>query len=587
LPFSVLLFCFTVGARHASPSSVPPQTESSDTARYIRRVIFHGNDALNDKALSRLLAINAGQRFDPQSMDSALLGILTEYKKLGYMFAKVEWECRPAEKDQIALHINIREGEIVKMGEIELSGNVIFSKEQLLSRFDVCRSPFFDDSVFQKDMDRLLRLYSDNGHPLAKLSPSGFRIENGRLNLKIDIDEGPSVKIDRVQIHGLEKTKERIVLRELAVHPGDVFDQREINESQRRLNNLGYFQAVGAGFKPARIGTSSSQEEDNDVILSFSVTEARTGQFTGALGYNPSQDEAAGQKFTGVLEAAETNLLGTGRQLAIRGRFGLIDTYEFAYEEPWVLDAPVDIGIRFWGTSQTDALTKQTFKEWAASLSGTTRMIRSIEGSLAVTYKRIESPVSGSAGILPASSDNLITGRKYSLTFGLQRDSRDYFINPSAGRLDHASVEFSRGDFKTVKTWLDSSQYFRTWQRQVLALGLHGARIWGGRIPLTEMLYLGGANTLRGYSEDFFRGEGRLFANCEYRFLVSRDSQFFFFLDGGSTYNRENGLSPLKLGYGVGMRLRSQTGLVSMDYGLARGDSILSGKIHVSLGATF
>ena len=230
-------------------------------------------------------------------------------------------------------------------------------------------------------------------------------------------------------------------------------------------------------------------------------------------------------------------------------------------------------------------------REWAASLSGTMRMIRTMEGSLAVTYKRIESPA-GSADILsaiPENSDILseAVGNKYSLTLTLQRDSRDYLINPSVGRLDRAAVEISRGDFKTVKAWLDLNQYFKTWQRQVLAIGLHGARIWGDRIPLTEMLYLGGANTLRGYSEDFFRGEGRIFANCEYRFLVSRDSQFFLLLDGGTVYNEDDGLDSLKLGYGVGMRLRSRTGLVSVDYGLARGDSILSGKVHVSLGAAF
>jgi outer membrane protein insertion porin family len=442
--------------------STPSQISPSETAQYIRRVIFHGNSAVNDSKLARLLAIKPGQRFDPLLMRSALPRILAEYKKLGYMFAKVEWECRPVEKGQVAVYVNIHEGEIVGMGKIELFGNAIFSKDQLLDRFDILRSPLFDDAAFQKDMERLLRLYSDNGHPLAKISPSEFRIENGRLNVKIHIDEGPLVKIGQVQIHGLDKTKEKVALRELTVHPGDVFDQREIDESQRRLNNLGYFQAVGADLKPAPTGGA-------DVILNFSVTEGRTGQFSGLLGYNPSQAEVGRQKFTGVLEAAETNLLGTGRQLAIAGKFGLIDTYEFAYEEPWVLQTPVDIGIRLWGTKQPDTLSGQTFEEQAASLSGTTRMIRAIEGSLAATYKRIESSPE-TAGTSPTSSGNLLTGRKYSLTFTIQRDSRDYFINPAAGRLDRASVEVSRGDFKTITAWLDLNQYFKTWQRQVLAL---------------------------------------------------------------------------------------------------------------------
>jgi outer membrane protein insertion porin family len=575
--FSLPFLCFG-----ADELPISTQLESPETVRYIRRIVFHGNSAVNDKTLAELLAVRPGQKFNPQLIGDALPRILAEYKKLGYIFAKVEWECRSAEKDQVVLHVNVREGEVVRMGEVELSGSVIFSKDELLDRLDVRRKPFFDDSVFRRDMERLLELYSDNGHPLVKLWPSEFRVENGRLNLKIDIDEGPLVKIDQVEIRGLEKTKEQVVLRELGVKPGDIFNQSEIDESERRLSNMGYFQVVGAGLRPAPTG-------NDDVILSFSVTEGRTGSFSGVLGYNPSEDEAEGQKFTGVLEAVETNLLGTGRQIAVRGRFGLIDTYEFAYEEPWVLDAPVDIGIRLWGTRQTDALSGQIFGERAASLSGTTRMTRAVEGSLAMTYKQVESPGStpGSAGISPASSGDLLTGRKYSLTSTLQRDSRDYFINPSTGRLDRASVEVSRGDFKTIRTWLDLNQYFKTWQRQAIVLGLHGARVWGEEIPLTEMLYLGGANTLRGYSEDFFRGEGRLFANCEYRFLVARDSQFFFFLDGGSIYTEENGLSPLKLGYGLGTRLRSQTGLVSVDYGVAEGDSILSGKIHVSLGAAF
>jgi outer membrane protein insertion porin family len=560
-------------------------------------ITFQGNDAMEDDRLAEVLAITPGQQFDPQSVNGALPRILDEYKRLGYMFAKVEWEIRPAEKDQIVLQINIHEGEMIRMGKIELSGNAALSNEQLLERLDIRSNSLFDDLAFQTDMERLLKLYSDNGHPLVKITPSEFGIEDGRLNIGIDIDEGPLVRIGQVEVKGLKKTKEPVILRELTVRPGDVFDQSEIDESKRRLNNLGYFQTVAADFKR---DSSQSLSQEQNVTLGFSVTEGRTGRFSGILGYNPSEDQPEGQKLTGMLEAAETNLAGTGRKLTIRARFGLIDNYEFAYEEPWIFGTPVGIGVRLWGTNQKaqdpvdnipglepQFMSPVSLKERAASLIGTTRVIRFLEGSLALTYKKIESSLSESPGIAPAGVDALTSGRKYSLTLGIQRDSRDYYINPSSGRLDRSSVEVSRGDFRTFKASLDLNQYFETRRRQVLALGLHGSRIWGETIPLTEMLYLGGANTLRGYGEDFFRGEGRLFANCEYRFLVSRDSQLFLFLDGGTVYNEGKGLDPLKLGYGVGMRLTSRTGLVSMDYGLARGDSILNGKIHVSLGAMF
>lgn len=556
--------------------------DSFEAIRYIRRITFSGNSVLSDKRLTESLGLRPGQRFEPRLVSDALPRILNEYKKLGYFFAKVEWEQRPAEKGQIILRLKVAEGGLVKMGQIKLSGNTVFSERQLLDEFDITGKQIFDDIVFQQDIERLMQLYSENGRPLVKLLPVEILTEDGKLNLKIDIDEGPLIKTHQIRIDGLSKTRENILLRELPIRPGDIFDQRKIDESLRRLNNLGYFQSVAESFE--------AMSANDDAILKISVTEGKTGQFSGILGYNPSDDTIGAQKFTGILEAGETNILGTGRQMLIRAKLGTIDSYEFAYEEPWFFGAPVDLGIRIWGTEQeaseaqnrTDGESENlSLRELAGSLSGTMRMIKAMEGSIAIAYKHLEFPA-GSMRFLSQES-----GSKYSLTFTLQRNSRDFAINPTTGRLDRASVEFSRGDFRTTKVWLDLNQYFKTRQQQVVAIGLHGARVWGEEIPPTEILYLGGANTLRGYSEDFFKGEGILFANCEYRFLVNRDSQFFIFMDCGTFYDKNDGLDELKLGYGVGMRLRSQTGLISVDYGLARGDSILGGKIHVSLGAAF
>ena len=97
-------------------------------------------------------------------------------------------------------------------------------------------------------------------------------------------------------------------------------------------------------------------------------------------------------------------------------------------------------------------------------------------------------------------------GAKYGITFSLMRDSRNYFLNPTRGRRDSAAFEFSRGDFRLQKLWVGIQQYLPTWRKQVIAIGLHAATTWGANIPPTELFYLGGANTLRGYDEDWFSG---------------------------------------------------------------------------------
>ena len=181
------------------------------------------------------------------------------------------------------------------------------------------------------------------------------------------------------------------------------------------------------------------------------------------------------------------------------------------------------------------------------------------------------------------------SGVKYGIILGFTRDSRDYFLNPTRGRLDHVAFEFSRGDFKLRKLWIDLRGYFPTWRRQVIAVGLHGAAAWGDNIPPTELFYLGGANTLRGYDEDWFFGPRRVYANIEYRLLVGRTSQFFVFTDLGTVtqVDQPTVFDPLRVGYGFGMRLESKGGLLRMDYGLAEGRSALEGKIHVNLGTSF
>ena len=140
-----------------------------------------------------------------------------------------------------------------------------------------------------------------------------------------------------------------------------------------------------------------------------------------------------------------------------------------------------------------------------------------------------------------------------------------------------------------VKFGLTFNSTFRLGENQIVAIELHGAAAWGVNIPPTEMFYLGGADTLRGYDEDWFSGPRRVHANLEYRFLMGRNSQIFTFVDLGSVtfIDRPSVFDKLRIGYGIGARLESKGGIIQLDYGLAAGDSALRGKIHVKLGAAF
>ena len=592
-----ILFCLLLSSLAISSSDQPasPSSDGTEKSYLIRQITFEGLEHLDRKQLSKLIGIDVGQSYLQAEMVAGLNRVLEKYRENGYVFASIEPEVETIPPDQVHIHLDIQEGSRVHTGEITIEGNHLLSTDNLRRALGLRQGTPFSQADFEGGVDKILTLYSERGYPKAEIEPTDFHLsdEQGKVDLHLQIREGNQVRIGTVKLTGLQKTKPEVVLRELLVQAGEVFDQRKIDQSFHRLVNLGYFYEVS----PSLLEEGTTPEE---IIFNAKVTEARTGRFSGVIGYAPPTSEFEGApQLTGVIEATETNLLGTGRAANFLWKSGLLRTLKVGYTEPWAFGKPVKIGVEYSQVKQRNQFTDAESSENAASVTVAARLRRLFEGSLGFSYKRIEFPANDP--FLPATSPAMHSpmtdvadpaaqsGVKYGVILGLTRDSRDYFLNPTRGRLDGVAFEFSTGDFKLRKLWVDLRGYFPTWHRQVIALGLHGAAAWGDNIPPTELFYLGGANTLRGYDEDWFFGPRRVYANIEYRLLVGRTSQFFVFTDLGAVtqVDQPTVFDPLRVGYGFGMRLESKGGLLRMDYGLAEGRSALEGKIHVNLGTSF
>ena len=166
-----------------------------------------------------------------------------------------------------------------------------------------------------------------------------------------------------MKLTGLQKTKPEVVLRELPVQAGDVFDQRKIDQSFHRLVNLGYFYEVS----PFLLEEGTTPEE---IIFNAKVTEARTGRFSGVIGYAPPTTEFEGApQLTGVIEATEANLLGTGRGANFLWKSGLLRTLRIGYTEPWAFDKPIKIGVEYSQVKQRNQFTDAESDENAASVT--------------------------------------------------------------------------------------------------------------------------------------------------------------------------------------------------------------------------
>ncbi len=608
--FHALLFSFallvSIPLAIGDPVDInPPSPDEAQTSYLIRQITFEGNEHFDRKQLSQLIGVQAGQPYREPEMIAGLNQILAKYHESGLVFASIEPEIAIISADQVHIRVHIHEGAAICTGQIVIEGNQLFSTHDLRRELGLREGMAFNRIAFEQGVEKILILYSEHGYPKLEIQPTDFHLseEGGTVDFRLQIREGNQTRLGAVKLSGLQKTKTEVVLRELPIQAGEVFDQRKIDQSFHRLVNLGYFYEVS----PALLEEGNTPDE---IIFNAKVTEARTGRFSGVIGYAPPTSEFdEAPRLTGVIEAMEANLFGTGRQANFLWKSGLLNTLKIGYAEPWAFGKPIKIGVEYSQVKQRNQFTDVESTEQAGHLSISTRFRRLLEGSLGFSYKQINLPainilrpamplttpsfppdLPSERSQIPVLTDGEAqNGVKYGVTFSLTRDSRDYFLNPTRGRRDHVAFEFSRGDFKLRKLWVDLQQYFPTWRKQVIAIDLHGAVAWGNKIPPTEFFYLGGANTLRGYDEDWFFGPRHLYANIEYRLLVGRTSQFFAFVDLGAVtqVDRPTVFDPLRVGYGFGMRLESKRGILRMDYGLAEGRSALQGKIHVNLGTSF
>ncbi len=587
---------------------------------YIRQLRFDGGSHFNQNRLANLFEWQSEKTYTQAEIREGFERTLEAYRKDGFVFVEMTPTVSPilANETDVSITVKIVEGKRIRIGMLTLTGNQLFSEEEIRDALNLKQGNLFTEAALADRIERVQTLYSEHGYPKIEIETKNIQLssETSTVDFQLHIREGSQIRIGDVKVSGLQKTKTEVVLREIPVKPDQRFDQRDIDTSYRRLRNLGYFYQINPNVLEA--GTTADR-----INFHAHVTEAKTGRLSGVIGYAPPDSEVdAAPQLTGILEASETNLLGTGRQFDFYWKSGLLRILQLSYAEPWIFGKPLTIGVAYGQIKQRslgqDQLggfpsdnSETVSEERSSSVSATTNFGRVFEGTMTLGYKQIKVPNVGlpprpvtsfeiqSPISTPSTGPEAYSGTKYSVTFRLTRDTRDYFLNPTRGRRDSIALEVSRSDFRLRKAWLSLQQYYPTWRKQTIAIELHGAAVWGFEtqiasdsdivIPPTELFYLGGATTLRGYDEDWFFGPRRVYANIEYRYLVGPDSQIFVFTDLGAVTLLETPsvFDRLRIGYGFGARLESKGGILRLNYGLAAGDSLLRGKIHVSLGASF
>jgi outer membrane protein assembly factor BamA len=579
------------------PMSLWAQTTESDNQRFASFRI-HGGRHYNERQIRKLMQLPRSDDKQPknvqagltrQQLGNKLRSLLNIYRNDGYLAAAIDsvrWTLRPDSKKPVEIFLS--EGDPFLVNQLTILGNRHFSSREIRQSMRTRSGSAFKSAQLEEDVERIIGLYAEDGYLLVKVNVEDLvvQLEVASVEVILKISEGDPVLLKEVEVAGNFSTKTHVITRELGLREKSILTRSDFARIPERLRRLPYLELT----EQPRLTFAP----DSTAVITLSIREENSSQFSGIVGFNPEQGRQDAF-INGLVDLSFQNLLGTGRSfLAYWEKRGpSSQSLRLGYEEPWLLGWPVN---GMFGLEQIVQDTSYVRRSWGLGFK-----FFPIENISVILQMGRERVLPDSAG---RAIYQLPKSRADRLLVGIALDSRNHPWNPSAGLMYRTSIDFirkridpllpdearQRKEFERVS--MDLEYLLPLYGRQVLMFGLHGRKvsIGGEVIPVDELFRIGGAGDLRGYREDQFLGSQVAWGTLEYRMLLDRTSRLGFFLDGayvGRRTDLERWERQYRIGYGFGIRTRTDLGIIGFDYALGKGDNLSQGKIHIRLINTF
>jgi outer membrane protein insertion porin family len=602
----------------------------------VREIKFYGNQAFDESDLEGELDETeeakwwkfwSSAKFDKKKYEEDKELLLKFYKRNGYRDAGIISDSLIYfnDKKDINIEIYVDEGPQYKVRNIEWIGNTIYPDRVLSERLEFAKGDVFDYEKFEQNLrgnekqTDIYALYLDNGYLTFNLKATETKVADDSVDILIRVEERNQFKIGKVDITGNDKTKDKVIRRELYTVPGDYFNRGLLFRSVQQLANLQYFNAEKL-YGPE--GIDYTLPTDSTVDVTFRVEEKSSDYLNASIGYSGAYG------FSGAIGVTLTNFsitepfsLGGGQVLSFNWQFGvgsLYRTFTLGFTEPWMFDTPTLVGLEVFDT-------RQAYVYDLRQSGGTIRVGRRLKWPDDFFYIQ---------GLFRYQYNNVLEGQnyyvegvthQYTLGLTITRKNIDNPIFPSSGSSFTLDGELSGhpllpGDVHYYKVNFRAEWYRRLLNSNRLALytiadlGYLDELKFNTQIQPFEFYYMGGngliiaTTPLRGY-EDRTVGPrnaagiiigGRVMTRyaAELRFAVSLDPiplYLIAFAEAGNVFENIKKTDPFDLRRSVGFGARiliNPIGLIGFDLGYGFDRKITDGRdpewlFHFQFGRGF
>ena len=564
----------------------------------IADVRFVGNTAIKAKRLKKEMEtkkwwmfswLTGSGRFKDEQFEDDLDKLRDFYREEGFLDVEIAPDKISYDypsPTRLVITIRIIEGRRYRVGDIAFTGNKLFQSRLLRRVLRQRTGAIFAPSKLDKDVERLEDFYGRDGYLETRVrlirKPN---IATGNIDIEYEVNESEKFHVESIVIEGNTKTKSTVILRELTLGPGDVFNSVRMKISKLRLENTRFFDDVNVSPQETNIPGRRN--------LRVAVREGRTGNLTFGAGFSSLE------RATVFAEVSQSNFdlfnrrslfQGDGQKFRLRLQIGSLSSEALlSFEEPWLFQRELALGFNLYRQSSEYNSTYYTQIQTGIEVYLRKRLFELVEGRLSYNYGIIDiADVSADA-----SSVILANAGKHRVSrvgFQLLRDTRDKIINTTQGN----RVEFNTdvaggifgGDDDYYRFEFRGAQYFPIFetQGQVLSLlGRAGVIQNYGRstdVAYYNKFYLGGPQSLRGYEyydvsprDEFGEpvgGKSYGFFSAEYNIDIVSPIRFAIFYDAGFVNKGAYDFSPANYhdDFGFGLRLFVAGAPLSLDFGI-------------------
>jgi outer membrane protein insertion porin family len=468
----------------------------------IRRIDFIGNKAFSDSKLRREIAteesrwyafLSTGDTYDPDRVTLDREMLRKFYLEEGYADFRVISAIAELTQDKrdFFLTFTIEEGERYNFGNIDIKTTLRnLDTEQLRFALSGNTGNTYNATEVEESVRELTFAVGARGFAFVDVRPNVKRnTESKTIDVSYEINEGPRVYVERINIVGNVRTLDKVVRREMELVEGDAFNTAKIRRSRQNIQRLGFFDKV-------EIARRRGSQQDQ-LQLDVSVEERSTGELSFGVGYSTTES------FIGDVSISERNLLGRGQDLRLS--FGLSaerQQIDLKFTEPYFLDRDVSAGFDIFRV-ELDRQDRSSFDEKNTGFrlrSGfdITRKLR-----MRVNYGLREDEItdidSTTSIFIRRDEGSFITS---SVGYDLTYDTRDDIFLPTEGVIIRGGQNIAGlgGDVRYLKTTLGWAFYLPITSDLVGSLALKGGQIYGidQDVRVTDRYFLGG-KSFRGF----------------------------------------------------------------------------------------